>query len=48
LVEEARRFRPGLKVIIASGYAPDDLAGDTVTHLRKPFDQAQLRRAFLS
>lgn len=47
LVAEARRFRPGLKVIIASGYAPDDLAGDAVTHLRKPFDQAQLRRAFL-
>ena len=49
LVEEARRLKPGLKVIIASGYSTRDeesasVAGQ-VSHLVKPFDMQQLRRA---
>jgi CheY-like chemotaxis protein len=49
LVEEARRFRPGLKVIIASGYSTEVRADGTldgdIAHLTKPFDLGQLRRA---
>lgn len=46
LVEEALRLRPGLKVIVASGYSSHaEAPGEKVTHLRKPFDMAQLRRA---
>ena len=41
--------RPDLKVIIASGYSTEHAAGDRpdgdVTHLTKPFDLGQLRRA---
>jgi CheY-like chemotaxis protein len=49
LVEEALRLKPELKVIIASGYSTRDeegagLAGQ-VSHLVKPFDMQQLRRA---
>jgi CheY-like chemotaxis protein len=48
LVEEALRLRPGLKIIIASGYSTreDEGAGlpKGVQHLSKPFDMAQLRR----
>jgi CheY-like chemotaxis protein len=50
LVEEARRLRPDLKVIIASGYSTESAAdgrphdGD-IKHLTKPFDLGQLRRA---
>jgi CheY-like chemotaxis protein len=46
LVEEARRLKPNLKVIIASGYSTE--AGDApknAVYLTKPFDLAQLRRA---
>ena len=49
LVEEARRLRPDLKVIIASGYSTEGAAGGRadgdITHLTKPFDLGQLRRA---
>ncbi len=49
LVEEARRLRPDIKVIIASGYSSDKDAGGKptldVTYLTKPFDLGQLRRA---
>ncbi len=50
LVEEARRLRPGLKVIIASGYSTQSTAGGRpgdadIKHLTKPFDLGQLRRA---
>jgi CheY-like chemotaxis protein len=49
LVEEARRLRPGIKVIIASGYSTENAAGGIpdgdITYLTKPFDLGQLRRA---
>ena len=49
LVEEARRLRPDLKVIIASGYSTESAAGGRpngdIAHLTKPFDLGQLRRA---
>jgi len=49
LVEEARRLRPDLKVIIASGYYSENdvsgLLGLDVTYLTKLFDLGQLRRA---
>ena len=46
LVEEARRLKPGLKVIIASGYSTEPGAEpDDVVRLIKPFDLNQLRRA---
>ncbi|HWF64984.1 MAG TPA: response regulator, partial [Rhizomicrobium sp.] len=46
LVEKARLLKPGLKVIIASGYAGDAKGhGLGVGHLTKPFDVSQLRRA---
>jgi signal transduction histidine kinase/CheY-like chemotaxis protein len=48
LVEEARRLRPDLKVIIASGYSAESAAGPGdggIKHLTKPFDLGQLRRA---
>jgi CheY-like chemotaxis protein len=50
LVEEARRLRPELKVIIASGYSTESAAGGRpqdkdIGHLTKPFDLGQLRRA---
>jgi CheY-like chemotaxis protein len=46
LVEKARLLKPGLKVIIASGYAGDAKShGLGVGHLTKPFDVSQLRRA---
>ena len=49
LVEEARRLKPGLKVIIASGYAGDTEDGGRpqdpgISHLVKPFDLGQLRQ----
>ena len=46
LVEKARLLRPGLKVIIASGYSSDGNGHKSdVGHLTKPFDVGQLRRA---
>jgi CheY-like chemotaxis protein len=49
LVEEARRLRPGIKVIIASGYSKENIAAGNsdsdITYLTKPFDLGQLRRA---
>jgi signal transduction histidine kinase/CheY-like chemotaxis protein len=46
LVEEARRLKPGLKVIIASGYSTEAGNGpEDAVYLIKPFDLAQLRRA---
>ena len=44
LVEEALKLRPGLKVVIASGYAspPDMPAG--VRSLGKPFDMEQMKK----
>ncbi len=50
LVEEARRLRPDLRVIIASGYSAEAAAGGkpedaSIRHLTKPFDLGQLRRA---
>jgi CheY-like chemotaxis protein len=43
LLEEALRLRPGLKVIVASGYREDGLGAD-IGVLRKPFDLQQLQR----
>jgi CheY-like chemotaxis protein len=49
LVEEARRLRPDLRVIVASGYSIESLVGgkpnSDVAHLTKPYDLGQLRRA---
>jgi CheY-like chemotaxis protein len=46
LVEKARLLKPGLKVIIASGYSSDASGhGPDVNHITKPFDVSQLRRA---
>jgi len=48
LMEEALRFRPGLKIIIASGYSSEQDSGGLpsgATHLTKPFDIEQLRCA---
>src|SRR5262249_2335129 len=50
LVEEARRLRPDLRVIVASGYSTEAQAGGRPTdgdiaHLTKPYDLGQLRRA---
>jgi CheY-like chemotaxis protein len=48
LVQEARRLRPGIKVIIASGYSTESDAGGKVpgeTLLTKPYDIAQLKKA---
>ncbi|HEY1631773.1 MAG TPA: CHASE3 domain-containing protein [Rhizomicrobium sp.] len=49
LVAEARKLRPELKVIIASGYSTEAGAGDKgledVSYLGKPFNLAQLRKA---
>jgi CheY-like chemotaxis protein len=47
LMDEALRLNPKLKVIIASGYGSERDVGGTAasTHLTKPFDIAQLRRA---
>jgi signal transduction histidine kinase/CheY-like chemotaxis protein len=52
LIEEALRLRPGLKVIIATGYSPhggeDDMLTGRVSYLIKPFDMRQLRHALES
>lgn len=52
LVEEALRLKPGLKVIIASGYSTHDdggsALGQDIAYLVKPFDMRQLRRALES
>jgi signal transduction histidine kinase/DNA-binding response OmpR family regulator len=46
LVTAALRLRPGLKVIVASGYSSNaEAPKENVTQLRKPFDMFQLRRA---
>jgi CheY-like chemotaxis protein len=49
LVEEARRLRPDLKVVVASGYSTEIQAvgrpDGAVQHLTKPYDLGQLRRA---
>jgi CheY-like chemotaxis protein len=48
LVEEVLRLRPGMKIIIASGYSTDEELGSklppNVSYLTKPFDMQQLRR----
>ncbi len=49
LVEEALKLKPNLKIIIASGYSTEGeetaaLKGKA-SHLTKPFDMAQLKRA---
>ena len=49
LVEEVLRFRPDMKIIIASGYSTSEEEGaklpPAVLYLTKPFDMQQLRRA---
>jgi len=50
LVEQARRLKPALKVIIASGYSREHQAGDQpeddgIVSLMKPYDMDQLRKA---
>ena len=50
LVEEARRLKPGLKIIIASGYSTERQAGGRpedkdIVMLVKPYDMSQLKRA---
>ncbi|HET7086299.1 MAG TPA: response regulator [Rhizomicrobium sp.] len=47
LVEEALRLKPGLKVIVASGYREEGF-GTGVAILRKPFGLQQLRKALES
>lgn len=47
LVEEALRLKPGLKVIVASGYREEGF-GAEVAVLRKPFDMQQLSKALES
>ncbi len=51
LMEEARRLRPDLKVIIASGYSTSEEVGGPVSGvvtLTKPFDMKALKRALES
>jgi len=48
-----RRVRPGIPVIICSGYAPEEVATrllsePQVAHLQKPFSRAQLGEAIAS
>ncbi len=43
LVVEARKLRPGIKVVIASGYSDPSGADIDALHLPKPFDLNQLR-----
>jgi CheY-like chemotaxis protein len=47
LVEEARRQRPNLKIIVASGYSTEGeaFADGFIVRLTKPYDLAQLTRA---
>jgi signal transduction histidine kinase/DNA-binding response OmpR family regulator len=49
LVEEARKLRPGIAVIVASGYSTESAPGDGalqgVHYLGKPFNLTQLRQA---
>ena len=45
-----RRVRPGVPIVLCSGYAPEDVAAKLlsepkVTHLQKPFNKAQLAEA---
>ena len=44
LVKEALQLKPGLKVIVASGYREEGFAAN-IGLLRKPFDLQQLQRA---
>jgi signal transduction histidine kinase/DNA-binding response OmpR family regulator len=52
LVEEALRLKPGLKVVIASGYSTREEEGASlargISYLVKPFDMKQLREALES
>jgi CheY-like chemotaxis protein len=52
LVREARSLRPGIAVIVASGYASRPGSGEPLppdTHyLPKPFDLSQMQRVFES
>jgi CheY-like chemotaxis protein len=43
LVEQALRLKPGLKVVVASGYREEGF-GANIGVLRKPFDLQQLER----
>ncbi len=48
LVEEARKNRPGIRVVVASGYSEEAAAGgslDDIARLQKPFTLDQLRAA---
>jgi signal transduction histidine kinase/DNA-binding response OmpR family regulator len=49
LVAEAKRRKPGLKIIVATGYSTEQHEGalDGTTTLIKPFDLGQLRNALL-
>jgi CheY-like chemotaxis protein len=49
LVQQARKLRPHLKVIVASGYSePEPESGQLAgtVYLRKPFTLIQLKQAF--
>jgi signal transduction histidine kinase/CheY-like chemotaxis protein len=50
LIAEARKIRPALKVVVASGYSTDSGEGPLkdVAALMKPFDMAQLQSALES
>jgi CheY-like chemotaxis protein len=51
LMEEAMRLRPGLRVVVASGYSTESAAGGGpagIVTLTKPFDLNALRRALES
>jgi signal transduction histidine kinase/DNA-binding NarL/FixJ family response regulator/CHASE3 domain sensor protein len=48
LVQEARKLRPGIRVVVASGYSEEYAPGDVLTdvfRLQKPFTLDQLRVA---
>ncbi len=45
LAEAARRLRPGLRVLFASGYAAELSEHDGRHMLRKPYDRRELSQA---
>ncbi|HSZ74957.1 MAG TPA: response regulator, partial [Rhizomicrobium sp.] len=51
LVAEARKLKPDLRIIVASGYSSEGHANqkfdESITLLPKPFDQEQLRKALV-
>jgi hypothetical protein len=50
LVAEARKRKPGIRIVVATGYSTEGGEGalEGVTTLIKPFDLGQLRDVLLS